>query len=98
MPLSRYPMDDPHSLLRRTDAPVERPIETLDVRDLGPPKPLTETLETLVDLPDETVLLQLNDRAPQFLYPKLKERGYHFETVAGNDETITAIWKPIDSS
>jgi len=82
------------SVLGRTEAPTDRPVETLDVRELGPPKPLSETLELLADLPDETVLVQYNDREPQFLYPKLEDRGYRFETVEADGQTVTAIWTP----
>jgi len=75
------------------DAPSSRPRETLDVRNLGPPKPLSETLELLPELDDETVLVQLNDRAPQHLYPKLDDRGYVYDTVELDDATVTAIWR-----
>jgi hypothetical protein len=40
----------------RLELPADRPVERLDVRELGPPKPLSETLETLADLDDETVV------------------------------------------
>jgi len=75
------------------DAPASRPRETLDVRNLGPPKPLSETLELLPELDDETVLVQVNDRAPQHLYPKLDDRGYVYDTVELDDATVTAIWR-----
>jgi len=75
------------------DAPASRPRETLDVRNLGPPRPLSETLELLPKLDDETVLVQLNDRAPQHLYPKLDDRGYVYDTVELDDATVTAIWR-----
>ena len=78
--------------LERTDAPADRPVETLDVRELGPPEPLRQTLELLVDLSDETVLVQRNDREPQFLYPKLDDRGYAYETIETDDAVVTAIW------
>lgn len=88
-------------------APTHRPTETLDVQELGPPKPLSRTLERLAELDDETVLIQRNDRAPQHLYPRLSERGYVFETVEGADGAdeagdgveegdevvVTAIWR-----
>jgi len=74
-------------------APTDRPRERLDHVEAGPPTPLKETLERLVDLPDETVLVQFNDRAPQHLYPKLDDRGYRFETVTTDDVVVTAIWK-----
>jgi len=67
------------------------------VRSLGPPEPLQRTLELLAELPDETVLVQRNDRAPQFLDPKLEDRGYAYETVEGSeasdDEVVTVIWQ-----
>lgn len=78
--------------LERTDAPTDRPTETLDVARLGPPEPLRQTLETLAELDDETVLVQRNDRAPQHLYPKLEDRGYEYDTVETDDAVVTAIW------
>jgi uncharacterized protein (DUF2249 family) len=77
-----------------TGAPVERDVERLDVRNLGPPNPLVDTLETLTELADSTLLLQVNDRAPQHLYPKLEDRGYEYATVEAADSVLTAIWKP----
>jgi hypothetical protein len=82
---------EPAALLAETDAPTGAPIERLDVRDLGPPEPLRQTLETLADL-DDAVLVQENDRAPQHLYPKLDDRGYEYETVETDDATVTIIW------
>jgi TusA-related sulfurtransferase len=73
-------------------APADAPRETLDVRGLGPPKPLTETLERLVELDEETVLVQYNDRAPQHLYPKLEDRGYEYGTVETDEAVVTVIW------
>ncbi|MFW6318038.1 MAG: DUF2249 domain-containing protein [Halorubrum sp.] len=75
-----------------TDAPTDRPVETLDVADLGPPEPLRRTLELLADLPDDTVLVQRNDRVPQFLFPKLEDRGYAYDAVETDDGVVTAIW------
>lgn len=67
--------------LAETESPTDRRIETLDVRELPPPEPLQRTLERLQALDDGTVLAQLNDRPPQFLYPKLEGRGYRYETA-----------------
>lgn len=75
------------------NAPTDRPRERLDHVEAGPPTPLQETLERLTELPDETVLVQFNDRAPQFLYPKLADRGYSYETVEDDAVVVTAIWK-----
>jgi hypothetical protein len=80
------------TVLERTDAPTDRPVESLDVADLGPPEPLRRTLELLADLPDETVLVQRNDRVPQFLFPKLEDRGYAHDTVETDTDVVTAIW------
>ena len=88
------------TVLQRTDAPNGRPIERLDVRSLGPPEPLRRTLELLESLPEEAVLVQRNDRAPQFLYPKLEDRGYAYDTVESetDDAVITAIWAAGDDA
>lgn len=80
------------AVLTQTDAPADAPTERLDVRELGPPKPLAETLELLPTLDDDTVLVQYNDRAPQHLYPKLEDRGYDYETVDTDEATVTVIW------
>ncbi|MFB6295650.1 MAG: DUF2249 domain-containing protein [Halobacteriales archaeon] len=76
-----------------TAAPSGRPSETLDARELPPPHPLRRTLERLPELTDETVLIQVNDRAPQHLYPKLEDRGYEYETVESDEGIITVIWR-----
>lgn len=76
-----------------TAAPADRPREFLDARDLPPPQPLQRTLEALPDLDDEAVFVQLNDRAPQLLYPKLDERGYRHETVEVDEGVLTVIWR-----
>lgn len=84
------------SVLEETAAPTDRPIETLDVAALGPPEPLRQTLELLADLPDETVLVQHNDRVPQFLFPKLDDRGYAHDTIETDDGVVTVIWAETD--
>jgi hypothetical protein len=40
---------------------------------------------------DGAVLIQINDRVPQHLFPMLEERGYDHESV-GEDPVYTAIW------
>lgn len=85
---------DPQSAgVEATEAPSGRPREFLDVRDLPPPEPLTQTLTTLAEIDDETVLVQRNDRAPQHLYPKLADRGYEYDTVEDTQGVVTAIWQ-----
>jgi TusA-related sulfurtransferase len=93
MAVNNQPTDRVAALISETDAPDDAPTEQLDVRSLGPPKPLKQTLERLADLPDETILVQFNDRAPQHLYPKLGDRGYDFETIEADDTTVTVIWR-----
>jgi hypothetical protein len=80
--------------VEETGAPRSAPRERLDARDLGPPKPLKQTLERLTELDDGTVLVQLNDRAPQHLYPKLDDRGYAYGTVELDAAVVTVVWTP----
>lgn len=91
--MSSSPQHTAEEYLPRTAAPNDRPTALLDVRELGPPKPLQETLELLPEIPPETVLVQVNDRAPQFLYPKLEDRGYAFETIETDDAVVTVVWR-----
>lgn len=80
-------------IIAATSAPRDRPQETLDARDLPPPQPLQNTLERLTELDAETVLVQLNDRAPQHLYPKLADREYEYETIETEGIVVTVIWR-----
>lgn len=54
-------------------------VVVLDVRDLEPPEPMVRTLEALATLPPGKTLVQINARVPQFLLPKLQERGFRYE-------------------
>lgn len=78
---------------RELDLDEDCPIDPLDARELPPPEPLQETLERVADLDEETVLVQLNDREPQFLYPKLDDRGFEYRTETVDDVVLTAIWR-----
>jgi hypothetical protein len=78
--------------IERTGAPTGTSVERLDVRELGPPQPLKQTLETLVEM-DSGVLVQYNDRVPQFLFPKLDDRGYKYETIETDGAVVTTIWE-----
>ncbi|MFT4932024.1 MAG: hypothetical protein ACI91T_001912 [Natronomonas sp.] len=84
---------DETAVLDRERMPDREHVERLDVRDLPPPKPLQETLETLERLGDDAVLVQTNDRTPKHLLPKLEDRGYACESV-GDAPAHTAIWMP----
>ncbi len=78
-------------VLEGADVPAGTEHEKLDVRDLPPPEPLQKTLERLEAMDDDGVLIQVNDRVPQHLFPMLEERGYAYETTDGNP-VYTAIW------
>ncbi|TKX60267.1 DUF2249 domain-containing protein [Halorubrum sp. SS7] len=82
------------AVAERTDAPTEGETIALDVRTLGPPKPLRETLERVETLGDGDVLVQYNDRSPQFLFPRLEDRGFAYAAVEtdATEATVTAIW------
>jgi hypothetical protein len=82
------------AVAERTDGPTSGEVVSLDVRNLGPPKPLRETLERVEILGDGDVLVQYNDRTPQFLFPRLEDRGYAYAAVEtdATDATATAIW------
>lgn len=86
-------MVDVPDVVSETAAPADCSWETLDARELPPPQPLQNTLERLTDLNDDTLLVQLNDRAPQHLYPKLSDRGYVYETIEADEVVVTIIWR-----
>jgi uncharacterized protein (DUF2249 family) len=85
-------MSGADSILTETSAPTTRVHEVIDVRDLPPPEPLKATLETLADV-DDGVLVQVNDRVPKHLFPRLDERGFDYEAVERDDRVLTAIWR-----
>ncbi len=67
----------------------------LDVRGLNPPEPLMRTLAALETLPEGHQLLQVNARVPQFLVPKLVERGFACDVDESHaDRVLVRIWRP----
>jgi len=86
-------MENVVSYLSQTDAPETRSCETIDARELPPPQPIKNTLEQLAEIDDSIVLIQLNDRRPQYLYPKLDDRGYDYETLEDGDTVVTVVWR-----
>lgn len=69
-------------------APAVAPITTaahddnvivLDVRGLEPPEPMERTLEALAEMPRGKTLVQINVRVPQYLLPRLVERGFVYD-------------------
>lgn len=79
-------------LLESDEVPNDAEPTEVDVRNLAPPKPLQETLDALGSLDHGEVLVQVNDRVPQHLFPKLDDRGYAHESI-GEDPVYTAIWQ-----
>ncbi|MFB6256070.1 MAG: DUF2249 domain-containing protein, partial [Haloplanus sp.] len=51
------------------------------------------TLETLANLNDGAVVVQVNDRVPQHLFPQLDDRGFAYEVIDDGDPVMTAIWR-----
>lgn len=66
---------------------------TLDVRGLEPPRPMELTLDALDELPNRGVLVQLNDRVPQFLLPHLEECGFEYAIASDDRGTVVTIWR-----
>ncbi|MFB6081575.1 MAG: DUF2249 domain-containing protein [Halanaeroarchaeum sp.] len=73
--------------------PDDRTLVVVDVRELPPPEPLTETMEAVADLGDDELLVQVNDRVPQHLFPRLDEHGITYESVETDDGALTALWR-----
>lgn len=65
----------------------------LDVRGASPPEPMLRTLTALETLPRGHVLVQINSRVPQFLFPVLAERGFACEVDESRlDRVLVRIW------
>ncbi|WP_251330906.1 DUF2249 domain-containing protein [Haloplanus pelagicus] len=85
-------MSGVETLLTETDAPPTASPEVCDVRELPPPEPLKLTLETLAEMDSDGVFVQVNDRVPQHLFPRLDDRGFAYDTVERDDRVVTAVW------
>jgi len=70
------------------EADAVEDVVILDVRGLEPPEPMVRTLEALETLPAGATLVQLNVRVPQFLLPKLEERGFTYEVRRQSDDLV----------
>lgn len=69
-------------------------IWTLDVRQMAPPEPMELTLEILDKMPKGVTLIQINERAPQFLFEALEQRGFAYEvegSMGDSSEVRTKI-------
>jgi TusA-related sulfurtransferase len=60
-------------------SPHDDDVIVLDVRGLEPPEPMMRTLEALASMPRGKTLVQINVRVPQYLLPKLAQRGFTYE-------------------
>lgn len=67
-------------------------IIVLDVRALEPPEPMVHTLATLETLPPGMTLLQINERVPQFLLPKLEELGFAYRVQEQEPEGVVRVF------
>jgi TusA-related sulfurtransferase len=66
----------------------------LDVRGLQPPEPLMRTLTAIETLPAGHVLVQINSRVPQLLFPMLAEQGFACEVDESRaDAVFVRIWR-----
>ena len=73
----------------------EAPTVWLDVRGSHPPEPMMRTLAALETLPLGHVLVQVNDRVPQLLFPLLAEGGYACDVdESAADRILVRIWRP----
>ena len=66
-------------------------VVVLDVRGLEPPEPMVRTLAALETLPRDSTLLQINERVPRFLLPKLAELGFSHE-VRVQEEGVVRVF------
>lgn len=66
------------TVLREKMAGFGDRIRKVDVRDMEMPMPMITILESLADLPGGHALWVTHKRIPVFLFPELKERGYHW--------------------
>lgn len=69
----------------------------LDVRGLEPPEPMMRTLEALEQLPRGKTLIQLNVRVPQFLIPRLLERGFTYEVREQSADLVRLFIRHADT-
>lgn len=89
---------DPRAVVAHPVASADRPppddvcdeagCVTIDVRGLEPPEPMIRTLQALEALPSGQTLVQINERIPRFLLPKLEERGFEHEVHYAEDGTV----------
>ncbi|PRY01224.1 uncharacterized protein DUF1858 [Pontibacter ummariensis] len=68
----------------------------VDVREMEMPQPMVTILHEMEQLPQEQALYVIHRRVPQFLLPRLAERGYKLALKeAGPDEVYLLIYKEL---
>lgn len=75
----------------RHQAAPEPAARVLDVRGMEPPEPMMRTLAALEQLAPGETLVQLNVRAPKFLFPRLEELGFSYEVRDGGDGVVRTL-------
>ena len=70
----------------------------LDVRGMEPPEPMVRTLAALEGLPPGKTLMQINERVPQFLLPKLEELGFTYQLREQNEALIRVFIRRRDNT
>ena len=84
----------PDNSLNGWDEVMERfkdKIETIDVRALEMPLPMTSILEALENLPAETALFVHHKRIPVFLLPELTERKFEYRIKEIHDGEVELL-------
>ena len=66
-------------------------IETIDVRALEMPLPMTSILGALENLPAETALFVHHKRIPVFLLPELTEREFEYRIKEIHDGEVELL-------
>lgn len=83
--------DEPAVTGGTAETAAEDDIVILDVRGMEPPEPMVRTLAALEELPVGKTLLQINERVPQFLLPKLEGLGFSYR-VQEQDDTVVRVF------
>lgn len=90
---SAGPDDAPDRMPASDGAPSEGGdgVIVLDVRGMEPPEPMVRTLSALETLPPGGTLLQINERVPAFLLPRLAELGFEHQ-VREQEEGVVRVF------
>ncbi len=95
-PHAKQPDPDPPNPKLKPEVASEEDVLLIDVRGLEPPEPMVRTLEALAVMPRGKTLVQINVRVPQFLLPKLKERGFTYEIREQSEDIVRLFIRHAD--